>query len=614
MEEVKRVTTKKKANTGTIILVVLAALLGLGLIGAAVYFYAIESPEDRIAKTESTCACYYIDPAVVSECGDPKRGFLFETATISGDQVCRAGCATSKLSVDLLNSNTKQELYQICQLHTISDSRCTEMIVKDKKGKIVTGRVSYDDELNITATFDKHYSDYKIIVNNQDFNPDEVSPDGLTITKKITQLDSNTVNIAAVATAQNGEQIGSNLCRRLIEIERDAFSDVTGVTVETRMVDNIDRISRIKIGVGSVEDEETITLRFSFDKKGLVDLIMTEGFTLDSSKGEITIIEQDLYNSENFGTDTSFAQLDGKEETIEMTATVSSGAQVIGSASKTFTLKKTGESSGDPETEKSEESNFSVSKTSINECVERVAPNNTAQFTITVTNNSSVPQKVKSIKDKLPLGFKYISNTSKIKSQPTDDQGLVSITNIGESQEIVWQKEEGWSVDAGQNLTIEFQSQVGENALSGQNQNEAIVTPEEVPAVPTTLRAEYVILVAQDCSDPDAIPDIPISEEKEDAEVKEDKDKEKVTVVDPDATTTPETGKFDSTSAKVILGLIILTIGWYIYSKPLGQSMTKRLVESKAFKEAEISSWRILKPKKYFETKVVKNINKKKKK
>ena len=275
-------------------------------------------------RDRSTCACYYIDPAVVSECGDPKRGFLFETATISGDQVCRAGCATSKLSVDLLNSNTKQELYQICQLHTISDSRCTEMIVKDKKGKIVTGRVSYDDELNITATFDKHYSDYKIIVNNQDFNPDEVSPDGLTITKKITQLDSNTVNIAAVATAQNGEQIGSNLCRRLIEIERDAFSDVTGVTVETRMVDNIDRISRIKIGVGSVEDEETITLRFSFDKKGLVDLIMTEGFTLDSSKGEITIIEQDLYNSENFGTDTSFAQLDGKEETIEMTATVSS--------------------------------------------------------------------------------------------------------------------------------------------------------------------------------------------------------------------------------------------------------------------------------------------------
>ena len=71
MEEVKRVTTKKKANTGTIILVVLAALLGLGLIGAAVYFYAIESPEDRIAKTESTCACYYIDQMCIRDRCNP---------------------------------------------------------------------------------------------------------------------------------------------------------------------------------------------------------------------------------------------------------------------------------------------------------------------------------------------------------------------------------------------------------------------------------------------------------------------------------------------------------------------------------------------------------------
>ena len=43
----------------------------------------------------------------------------------------------------------------------------------------------------------------------------------------------------------------------------------------------------------------------------------------------------------------------------------------------------------------------------------------------------------------------------------------------------------------------------------------------------------------------------------------------------------------------------------------VGQSMTKRLVESKAFKEAEISSWRILKPKKYFEEITIKRMKKK---
>ena len=69
-------------------------------------------------------------------------------------------------------------------LQTLTDARCTKMIVKDKNGKIVTGKVPADDELTITATFDQQYSDYKFIINNQDYTSDETSTDGLTITKK----------------------------------------------------------------------------------------------------------------------------------------------------------------------------------------------------------------------------------------------------------------------------------------------------------------------------------------------------------------------------------------------------------------------------------------------
>jgi hypothetical protein len=611
MEEVKRVTTKKKANIGTIILIALAAVLGLGLIGAAVYFYALEGPEDPSTQTDLTCGCYYIDPAVVSECGDPRRGFLFETNTVSGDQVCRAGCSTNKLSVNLLNSNTRQELYQICQLQTVSDVRCSEMVVKDKNGKIVTGKVPSDDELNIEATFDQEYSDYKLIINNQDFNPDQISADGITIQKKIKELDANTITIAAVATAPNGEQVGSPICRRLIEVDREGLSDVSDIQADTREVEGIDKVSRIRIGVGNVTEEDNLTLRFSFNQDDLIDLIMNEGFTIDPPRGEITIIEQDLYDPENFGTDTTFEQLNDKGGKIEITVEVRSDTQIIGSATGAFEVNNADETDDDTDPTQVEESSFAVTKTSNKECVERVSPNNIAQFTLTISNGSSILQKVNSIKDKLPLGFTYVDNSSRINSQSVNDEGLVSITNVGNTQEIIWQKEGGWDVQPSEVLTMEFQSEVGENALSGQNQNEVVISPEEVPADPTTLRAEYVILVAQDCSDPNAVPEPEPEDPIDDDDPTDDDDP---AVEDPDTPTTPETGIFDSTTGKLIVGIIILIIGWYIYSRPLGQTMVEKLIQTNMFKEVEINSWRIFNPKKYFESKVVKNITKKKEK
>lgn len=113
MEEVRRVTTTRKPKRVTTILLVFAGLLGLALIGIAIYFYAIGDTSQEDRAEETTCACYYIDPSVISECGDPRRGFMFETATTSTDQVCRASCSTDKLSTNLLKSSTKQDLYQI---------------------------------------------------------------------------------------------------------------------------------------------------------------------------------------------------------------------------------------------------------------------------------------------------------------------------------------------------------------------------------------------------------------------------------------------------------------------------------------------------------------------
>jgi uncharacterized repeat protein (TIGR01451 family) len=595
MEEVRRVPTTKEKKKSTILLIILAVILGIGLIALAVYFYTLEeTPEESEVVSETTCACYYIDPGVISECGDPRRGFLFELQTVPSNQQCSASCSVDKLSTNLLNSDTQQDLYLVCPLQVVQDSRCNEMTIKDSSGKIITGKVSPDDEITIEAKFDAQYTDHKFIINNQEIDPDIITPDSLTITKTYSDLDTSTLNIFATAVDNTASQINSPICRRLIEIEQIGVSDVSGMQVQTRRDEsNVYKVSRVRIGIGNISEDTGLVIRFSFDREELNDLSMTEGFTIDSAKGEITILEQDLYNPANFSTDQSFSQLDGEEGNIGITAEIRTETEVIGTVDTTFNFPTI-----DPAEEPQEpaESRFAVEKTSNINCVERVSPDNVVQFTLTTANQGSTSQEILSVKDKLPLGFKYVPGSSKINGAAAGDAQYVTVTNVGDTQEIVWEKEEGWAVNAGDSLTIVFMSEAGESALTGENQNEVVITPAEIPADPATLRAELIIEVAQNCG-------TPAEEEEEEEETPE--------VVDPETPTTPETGIFDSVLSRILLGILVVVTGWYIYSKPMGQAIVEKFVDSGAYKEAEILSWRVFKPKKYFETKIVRKLNKK---
>ncbi len=600
MEEVKRVPTTKEKRKSTTLLIILAILLGIALIATAVYFYTIGTEDtQKEVTTETTCACYYIDPDVISECGDPRRGFLFELLTVTSDQTCKAPCSTSNLSPNLLNSNTQQDLYQICHLQVVQDSRCLEMTIRDSAGKIVTGKVQADEEITIEAKFDQEYSAHKFIINNQEFEPDNISADKLTITKNYSDSGASTLNIFATATDESGNQINSPICRRLIDIDQEEVSDVSEMQIQTRLDDGVYKVSRIKISAGNIPEESALKIRFSFNND-LTDLLMNEGFTMDASRGEITILEQDLYNAENFGTDLTFSQLDGLQGDIEVTAEIRTEADLIGIVEGTFNLPEVTEATQEATKEgeeEAQESKFLVGKTSNVECVERVSPDNIAQFTLTTQNQGSATENISSVKDKLPLGFTYIANSTKVNGVSVTDSEYVTVEDIGDTQEVVWKKDGGWNIDAGQSLTIVFQSQAGESALTGENQNEVIITPAQIPADPSTLRAEFVIQVAQNCEDPDApAPEEPVTPEEE------------------ETPTTPETGIFDSVIAKILMGILVVVTGWYIYSKPMGQAIVEKLVDSGLYKEAEIASWRIFRPKKYFETKVIRRLGKKKQK
>jgi len=55
---------------------------------------------------------------------------------------------------------------------------------------------------------------------------------------------------------------------------------------------------------------------------------------------------------------------------------------------------------------------------------------------------------------------------------------------------------------------------------------------------------------------------------------------------------------------------LVLLLGWLIYSKPFGHVIVNKLVNSGLYKEAEMTSWKLFKPKKFFEEKTIKRMKK----
>ncbi len=591
MEETRRVTTVKKPKRITTILLIFIGILGLALIAVAVYFYLIKDSDEDRKTTEKTCACYFIDPAVISECGDPRRGFIFNIAKSSSGDTCQASCPPSSITTNLLNSDTQQNLYKSCQLDNIQDTRCYEMTIKDEDGKIVTGKISPDDVITIEAKFDKEYTNHQIIVNNEPEQPDTVSADKLTVKKELSKFTKTSLNIMATATTPTGDTINSPICRRLVDVEQTSSSSVNNLMITTSTTDGKFRLSGMNISVGNIAEGTKLELLFSFDTKRHQNITMQKGFVLDSAKGEISILGQELYNPSNFADGVTFSQLDGYEGEvgIAMKLNNATDSTTIGETTKTVTYTV---ASTTPVQTGEEESNFKVTADGNLTCVERVAPTNKVVVSITVQNNSKAAQVVNSIKDKLPLGFTYIAESSKINGVVVKDNDYLKQTTIGDTKELVWSKTEGWSISPLQTLIISFTTEAGANAITGNNQNEVVITPAQIPTDPTQLRAEYTIQVAQDCTNPNAV--IPTTP----------------TTTPTTPSQQPQTGIFDSTIARIIIGLAIVLIGWYIHNRPFGRVVAKKLTDSGVYKEAEMASLKVFEPKKYFEKKTIKKVSK----
>jgi uncharacterized repeat protein (TIGR01451 family) len=344
-----------------------------------------------------------------------------------------------------------------------------------------------------------------------------------------------------------------------------------------------------------IKEAQNTNIHFTFGGDKFSELTMTKGFVVDSTKGSISILEQELYKDENFKESLSFSQFNDYFGELKVTAEVLDGEVSLGKASTnvTFTKKEVEppvqpepQPQPEPPQEEEVESNFAVTTTVQAECVDRVEPNNSAIFSITVKNNSTVSQKLLSVKNKLPLGFVYLTGSTTINEVAVTDSNYLQVNTVGQTQELSFTTRGGWSVKASEQIVLTFKALAGESALTGENMNEVVIEPAQVPTSPDTLRASATLNVVQTC--------IPTTD-------------------DGSSTQIPETGIFDNVIVQIVLGILVLLFGWYIYTKPFGQVVIKKFVDSNTYKGAEMGIWRIFKPKKYFEEAIVKETDRKKK-
>jgi len=573
--------TDRKTKTTLKNLMIIGAILIIILIIVLVYFFVIKKNDSSKEETTSkiTCGCYIIDPAIVNECGDPKRAFIFNLNTVSADQVCSAQCDINDIQDNLLNTTTTKDSFKTCTVKSISDTRCENMILKNQDDKIITGRVKPTDKINAEATFDKStYVDYSFKVNSESSSPDKV--DGNKITKEITPPNGVTsIEIIATAKDTQGEQINSIICRRVVDVETTGTTTVTGMTAVTeQQSDGKTKISQISISVGQLSSEN-VKIRFSFEPE-FATLTAIDGITIEPTKGTIEMSKLDLYDSKNFSTD-SFNILNDYIGGLKIIADVFVNDSNIGSASTTVTFSSTTPTET-PTTEEqetlpdSQKSNFTATKTVGKSCIQKTDGTNSVTYTISVKNDKNTQDQISSIKDKLPLGFVYTINSSIINGTATNDSDIIGITTVGDTQEIVWEPSTPWSIESGKALTIVFQATAGPKSLIGQNLNEIIVNPVQIPLNPSTLRSQVNIIVAEDCTN---ITD----EEKE----------------------IPKTGIFDSFIGRITLGIFIIIIGWLIYVRPEGALLSEKIITSKAYDDIQYRKHRITNPKRYFEEKIL---------
>jgi uncharacterized repeat protein (TIGR01451 family) len=607
---------KSRSRRIVTIILVIAAVLGLASIGTAYYYYQIRDVTPNDASAAQGCGCYFVDSANgVSSCAsaDPKMAFEFRAGVVQDNGTCSATC---DLTTAATVADTGAESSVIaCKVPEFTlTPGCIDIAVENADGERIPNSVDPDEDLTLKATFNvpqnlsteegDFYDSFSLLVNGEKSEIDVTeavkrgtgSDVEYTVSTNVTDLGTaDTLTLQAFGSSVVGTDFTSGACLRELTVNQVQAPSCSALDISTIEEDNETRVNELTLQTAGVDDVETVVAKFTVGSSDKV--LTTENLASKYLAGTILLDKAFLYNDANFTGDEDFSVLDSETDEIEVAAVLTVNGTEIDSDACTASEEIEGsEPTDNPGEEPNEEdpdeedpdepsdgddtSAFSVAVSAGGlQCVERTSPDNVVTYTITVTNGDSAFEDVASIVNKLPLGFSYVDGSSIINGVAVADNDFVDVEEVGAAEQITWQTDDGWSVDADDDLTVQFQAIVTADALSGDNLNEVVVIPVNTPADPDSVRTEIAVEVAQNCG-------------------------------------TPETALLDSTTARLVLAVFIILFGAAFYSTTAGTVLSEKLAGSKAtqkiYKGAQMAGWRVTNPKKYFEQKTIDKLEKKK--
>ena len=597
------VQAKKSKKTITLILV-LTAFLAVVSVVIGYYYLQIQDLSPQDSNASSGCACYFVSSDTESKsCSTftPKNAFEFQTGTIQSNGSCSATCDLRTAS-SLVHQTENIAACKISDF-TIAPG-CVDISIEDDAKKRYANEVPSDKEVTISAKFQTpsnlastdsdYFSNFSFIINGEkiEIKASDAKSVGAgveksyTISTKVKGFKSaDTLNVQAFGTSSTGSEMTSEACNRTVAITKPTAPTCSVLQAEV-VNDTLGKpvVNEITMNTASISTVNTLSIKFTVGDSSTV--LTTKNLATSMVDGAIVLSKSYLYSATNFTQNKSFSVLDKETGEIEISAELIVNGSAIDSKNCTGKFKipvfddgKTPTDGGNTPVEPvnpvdTTTSDFSVSKSASLTCVERVAPSNTLNYTITVKNDDTDSEKVVRIEDKLPLGFTYKAGSTYLNGALSADSGLVNVETVGSTQQITFSTTDGWTITSGDSMTIRFTATVASTALTGANLNEVVVVPANVAADSTSLRTSKSVTVAQSC-------------------------------------TSPETGIFDSTVTKILLSIFVILIGTYFYFSQNGIEISQQIVSSGIGKAITKANLRKNNPKKYFEESLIESIDKK---
>lgn len=609
------ITAAKQSKKTVTIILVITGILAIASVITGYYFLQINDISPQNSSASQGCACYFVATNdKITSCSDAttKDAFEFQTGTEQSNNTCSALCDLRSASSISTSAGQEQPTVLACRVSDFpTNPGCIDLSLENESEKRFANEVPKGQDLTVKAKFSTPYTadasntdfygSFSFVINGEkvDVPAAQAVTSGtgtekqyIVSTKVSDYSSADAISIQAIGESTSGSQLTSDACNRVYAVTKPQAPTCTELKAEIINEGTTPKVNEITITTASIATPNTLSVKFSLGSSN--QALTTKNIANKLTDGKLVLSKSFLYATSNFVDNKSFSVLDKEVDNMKISAEVYVNGTIITSdnCKGEFEIPevivdepKTPTENPEPEvpveepaepTENTTTSNFKVTKAASLSCVERVTPSNTVRYTITITNNDSDSEKVVRIEDKLPLGFDYVASSTIINGSSQSDTGLVETQLVGSTQQITFEKTGGWTVNAGGVLTIKFTAKVGTDALSGSNLNEVVVVPANNPLTASSVRTSASVIVSQSC-------------------------------------TAPETGIFDSTVSKIILAVMIIFMGTFFYFSQSGITIAEKLVYSPLGMLIRTLNLKASNPKQYFEEKVVKELEKKKK-